>query len=136
MSKDCTAKSGYRGTCKDCMAKKAAQYRKDNPEKFKATLSKCARKRLYGMSQEEYERRCKEQNNRCKICGKPSTHRHLDVDHDHETRQLRDLLCNRCNGGLGLFGDNIKLLLKAVAYLKKWETQWKLRNIPYVSRAL
>lgn len=42
----------------------------------------------------------------------------LDVDHDHETGEIRGLLCSRCNGGLGLFCDNPSLLKKAIAYLE------------------
>lgn len=41
------------------------------------------------------------------------------VDHDHNTGQIRGLLCNRCNKGLGLFKDSPKLLESAANYLKK-----------------
>jgi Recombination endonuclease VII len=37
----------------------------------------------------------------CAICGKPPGERALHVDHDHETGQVRGLLCYSCNTKLG-----------------------------------
>ena len=46
---------------------------------------------------------------------------HLAVDHDHETGQVRDLLCHNCNRALGLFQDSIETVEAALNYLKKWK---------------
>ncbi len=51
----------------------------------------------------------------CMICGKEEK---LVVDHDHETGNVRGLLCNHCNRGLGHFRDNIQFLDNAISYLK------------------
>ena len=42
-------------------------------------------------------------------------------NHDHKHKQVRGLLCIRCNLGIGCFGDNPKLLKKAIKYLEKHE---------------
>lgn len=52
----------------------------------------------------------------CEICGE-STVGH--IDHDHKTGKVRGLLCVNCNQGLGHFGDDTKLMTKAIKYLKK-----------------
>ena len=71
----------------------------------------------FGISLEEYERKLKEQNSKCAICGN-STNNTLNVDHCHMTNKFRGLLCSNCNTGLGLFKDNIETLQKAIEYLK------------------
>lgn len=43
----------------------------------------------------------------------------LQVDHNHETKQVRDLLCHSCNTGLGKFKDSVELLEAATQYLKR-----------------
>lgn len=75
-------------------------------------------KKNYGMSQEEYNLKLKEQNNGCAICGRTQTTKNLAVDHCHTSGKIRSLLCGPCNTGLGQFMDNPELLIKAADYLK------------------
>jgi hypothetical protein len=42
----------------------------------------------------------------------------LAVDHDHETKHVRGLLCANCNTALGKFHDNPDLLYRAADYLR------------------
>jgi hypothetical protein len=43
------------------------------------------------------------------------------IDHDHETGNLRGLLCNGCNKGLGLFKENSNILINAAKWVSKNE---------------
>jgi hypothetical protein len=40
------------------------------------------------------------------------------IDHDHVTGNIRGLLCNACNKGLGLFNDDITKLINAIKWLE------------------
>jgi len=58
----------------------------------------------------------------CPICEKMSivgVTAHLVRDHDHVSGKGREWICDSCNTGLGRFKDDIKLLQKAIDYLKK-----------------
>jgi len=64
------------------------------------------------------------QNGLCAICGKPPSRRNvkemlLHVDHNHKTGKIRGLLCNSCNRGIGLLGDNPDTLFAAEGYLRR-----------------
>lgn len=82
-------------------------------------------KRKYDISLEEFNFLWEIFRGRCGICNRemrrPELRRGqaLDVvavDHCHHTGNLRGLLCNACNKGLGLFRDNPVILGKA----KEW----------------
>lgn len=98
-------------------------WREANPEKEKHTYLKSR----YGITLEQYEHMFTECNGRCMICDKPGedSDRGLHVDHNHETGDIRGLLCGSCNLALGHFKDSIPLLLKAIEYLS---------NKPFLSR--
>lgn len=62
----------------------------------------------------------------CGICGEPETTlgrggllRRLTIDHDHESGQVRGVLCNKCNAGLGMFRDRPDLLREAADYIER-----------------
>ena len=65
----------------------------------------------------------REHNLKCDLCGKRPKNRNLCLDHCHKTGKFRGFLCNNCNRGLGLLGDNIRGLSKACQYLKRCEDE-------------
>lgn len=76
-------------------------------------------KTRYGLTVEEFDRMVASQNGLCAICQKPPEGDRLFVDHNHATEKIRQLLCNKCNSGLGMFCDDRFLLTKAIEYLTK-----------------
>jgi hypothetical protein len=83
-------------------------------------------KNTYGISIEDYKVLLTNQNNGCAICGsedpKGFKAQSFHVDHDHETGQVRGLLCQPCNMAIGLLKENISTLSKAIMYLNKNQT--------------
>lgn len=73
--------------------------------------------RRHGLTLEQYREMESRQGKRCAICQEPGES--LNVDHDHNTGLVRDLLCRNCNFGLGAFGDNPGTLQAAIAYLER-----------------
>jgi Recombination endonuclease VII len=74
------------------------KYYDENIRVIKQRASDFSRKKLYGVTPEQFEEMKKKQNNRCFICGNPPpTDKNLGVDHNHETQEVRVLLCAGCN---------------------------------------
>ena len=77
-------------------------------------------KKTFGITLEEYNEMFTKQNGCCSICGRHQSefNKALSVDHNHETGEIRGLLCSKCNFGIGNFNDSIELIEKALLYLK------------------
>jgi hypothetical protein len=73
--------------------------------------------RKLGVTEENYNQMFTDQDGKCAICEEEQPHMRLAVDHDHETNEIRGLLCDRCNRGIGFMRDNPDLLIKAASYL-------------------
>jgi hypothetical protein len=72
----------------------------------------------YQISLEIYQRILTEQGNRCACCLTTDPGQSWNVDHDHETGEVRGILCTGCNTGIGQLGDNLIGVQRAVAYLQ------------------
>jgi hypothetical protein len=55
---------------------------------------------------------------RCELCSSDVS---LVFDHDHTTDRFRGWLCNSCNRSIGVLGDNVAELVKAINYLNRAE---------------
>jgi hypothetical protein len=85
--------------------------------------------RVYGLSNEKYIEMFDEQLGLCAICGeeqqgvtKDGSTRFLCVDHCHKTGKVRQLLCVKCNTGIGQLNDDTSIMKKAIAYLEKHQS--------------
>lgn len=100
---------------------KQKRWRINNPEKLKKEKVKYKLKKKYGITILEYNSMLFKQSGVCAICGNVATGgRRLSVDHDHASGNVRGLLCQNCNAGLGLFKENINSLGAAISYLMEY----------------
>lgn len=60
--------------------------------------------------------------NFCHICH--TTKGKLTIDHDHTTSLVRGLLCNNCNVGISMLGDNVERLQDAALYVSRGAFKW------------
>ena len=131
--KDKKGNKKTRAICKLCHAEYNKNWEKNNKDKAAAITKRyrhkypdktraIALKRYFDMTLEELNQIEKEQNTSCMICKihQDDLGERLCVDHDHETKNVRGILCRRCNLGLGQFKDDVKLLKSAIKYLKKY----------------
>lgn len=72
----------------------------------------------YGLEPGVYAELLAAQDGRCAICQNRPAKLRLAVDHNHDTDEVRGLLCKRCNHNLlGGAHDSIELLQRAIDYL-------------------
>ena len=126
-------RSGRGTKCSKC---KGRQYRTTESYELLKHKNRIARKKyvlkkLYNITQEQFNELLESQDNRCAICGihKDELDRRMSVDHDHsccpgmETcgKCIRGLLCSVCNMSMGGFKDDVVLMNKAIEYLNRYE---------------
>lgn len=91
-------RSGVKSLCKSCQTKKAKE----------------DRIKKYGITTSTYNQLMAKQNGVCACCLKAPA---IAIDHDHETGQVRGVLCTRCNTGIGQLGDTLEGVIRAAQYL-------------------
>jgi hypothetical protein len=108
-----SGKHGRHSWCKECFNEKAKRYKKRKcPEgKRKHNL-----KTRYDITQEEYISMLNKQKGKCAIC-KQAPQRPV-VDHCHNTRKVRGILCHACNIKLPAIEDK-SYMKRAITYLKR-----------------
>lgn len=110
---------GIQAYCRDCNKKRCKDWRKRNPNHFKTPEFRDYQYQYkYGITLAEFQQKFDKQNGRCAICNQ-TQEKLLVVDHNHNTGQVRDLLCNNCNTVLGYVKEDPAILIAALAYLQK-----------------
>jgi len=108
---------GLRVTRRFCSRACAQRARHDTPEYKRQNLNRYYQNR-YGLTIDEVEAM---RSTGCEICGRTSGSGRwgqLHIDHDHETGEVRGVLCHGCNVSLGHLNHDRNLLERAIAYLE------------------
>jgi hypothetical protein len=104
---------------KEVEKKAHAKWVNKNKERWKEWTTNFHLEKNYSITLKEYSELLDKQEGVCAICGSRPGKRKLAVDHVHTSGIVRGLLCMKCNIGLGNFKEDINLLRKAIAYLRK-----------------
>lgn len=95
----------------------ATHWRLEKERRKKAAHEKRVQN-VYGLKPGEYEKLYEHQTGVCAICKRATgATRRLSVDHDHQTGEVRGLLCRPCNDMLGHARDSIFFFYRAANYL-------------------
>lgn len=73
----------------------------------------------YGISLADYNRMLDEQAGHCPICGDFLVLTHPHVDHDHETGEVRAILCGLCNQAIGMLRESPRTAENLAKYLRE-----------------
>lgn len=127
----------YRASSK--FKEKSAQYsyswrqrfKETDPEGYKAFLKNSNLMRMFGITLDDYNQMFENQRGCCAICG---THQSelsdaLAVDHDHETGDVRELLCGFCNRALGNVRENPDILVEMLKYIERHKGLVPMENL-------
>jgi len=133
----------YREENKEKISNRRKEYREKNKEKIRENHSKWYNsigkdyksdpknvmnsrasviKKKYGISIDELSDMLDKQKGCCKICGetliRPDSQNSYHIDHNHDTGDVRGLLCSNCNMAIGLMYDNPEIVMSVYNYLK------------------
>lgn len=130
---------GRRPPCPECHAKREAERSERKNVARRVSVNPARREinlrynlRQYGITPDEYRARLLAQDGECAVCGAEpdaggvKAAARLHVDHDHVTGRLRDLLCVRCNQGVGYFRDDPTLLRAMAEYIERHRSEGSL----------
>lgn len=116
-------KNGFRPHCISCRQEYERssyhEHKHKRPYDYFADKQRKLQK-AFGIGYQEYLTMLEAQQGACGICGTTDTGKRkaFAVDHCHDTGKIRGLLCSNCNTGIGNLRDDVKLLQRAIEYLK------------------
>ena len=126
-----TGKKSRSTRCRQCDLRRVEKWKNENRDKYNEKSRKwhntpkgrlSARntrlRKEYDISQSDYEAMLKAQGGKCGICGEKSKYA-LEIDHDHKTGRVRELLCRVCNCVLGYVEKHSSRIRLCPEYLRK-----------------
>lgn len=118
-----SAADGRQGYCKPCWYQRNTgyHYARHGKSYHRGSMLKAK----YGITLEQYNAMLARSDGKCWACGQVEVARHpktgtlfsLAVDHDHDTGEVRGLLCFLCNKTIRSTGDDRGRLMALVQYL-------------------
>ena len=110
--------------CKHCSSERVKRWRQT--PKGKLARKKYNLAKAFGITLEDWDKMFVQQNGQCAICKREFSQLKMTpfVDHNHETGQVRGLLCPVCNQFLGLIKDNPQSLLNYLNPYPGWPIMW------------
>ena len=116
---------------KECLRKRCEmqtksyhKHKHENKEFKRDRAFKAQLKYSYNITLDQYYELLEKQQNKCAICGcKEYEKRWISsklpfaIDHNHETNEVRGLLCDNCNVMIGHAHENTIILENAIKYL-------------------
>ena len=116
--------SGRATRCSKCVAEYFREYYHSDPERKRSHQERVRRgreknpfrdrARAYGISEKDVSEVLSQNGGICQIC---NIREATCIDHCHKTMAIRGALCSNCNRGIGLLGDDLKNLNRAIEYL-------------------
>jgi len=115
-------RKAYRDRNKErLLEEKRAIYRRPS---VKLRVKKAQMRLKYGVSEEVVQELMDIQRGCCAICQdslvSPESKRSFMIDHNHDTGEVRGLLCLSCNSAIGLLKEDEEVLTSAIRYLQKY----------------
>jgi hypothetical protein len=126
-------KDGRRNLCRNCRRDSKRLYRfrtkaSPKPKRPRPEYRYWSKiKAKYGLTEDQFKSLFEKQGSGCAICASPTPRgrlrsgeaaRRFVVDHCHQTGRVRGILCNPCNSGIGILGDDPQRLRRALTYLE------------------
>ena len=110
-------KYGLSASCSECRNEYVKEYKRKRPDYHRKNMLM----KQYGITIAEFDALVVKQEGRCAACGSTESgmhnSKHLCVDHNHETGEVRGLLCSPCNLTLGNAKESIERLQGCAVYL-------------------
>lgn len=111
-----------RRRCKPCQLVMQREYRANKPGYHR----KHNLRHRYGLTYDDFHSILEAQNYSCAICEVEISHgleyrtdRSVAVDHNHDTGEVRGILCSKCNLVLGHARESTEILYKSIVYLSE-----------------
>lgn len=106
-----TYRNQLKRRCRPCHNERQKKWTDENREHVNLQV----RLKRRDLTRDQYEALLASQGGACAICKRGD--RPLDIDHAHDSGEVRGLLCGPCNRGIGFLDDDAELMRAAIAYL-------------------